>query len=424
MASAGAAQPGGLAAAWTHDVGASRSGAHGFADDEALLPPARASGLPAAARVLRVPRALPVRRLEDLAPAVSRRGTVLRSSLPSCWTRRPGARGGRASPTTGLFATPRSTCSSGPRARSGSTAASASTVVDRLRPLDFEVHSLLEVTGDGGGAPQAFSAVLQRRRTGPTSAASTAYLHARAAAAAGSARAELRRGETRSGYAGERAVPRAGRRQSPPWPAPDRLLVRARCTNRDLPLFMPLTPGQTHFDVDGGPPVPAVALPRRADPAAPVAGAGEPGRAGRAVATARPLATGEPAVAQLPVAGRRAGRRRGARRCASCCGSTPQFAEPAVARQVDGLRSVAQPAGGRPHADGRADHLRPRPGDRARLRGALPSTAAARSLLGGVLEAFFRRYVALNSFTRTVVRTVERGEIMRWPARIGQRHLI
>ena len=42
-------------------------------------------------------------------------------------------------------------------------------------------------------------------------------------------------------------------------------------------------------------------------------------------------------------------------------------------------------------------------------------------LLGALLDRFFCEYAALNSFTQTVIRTVERGEIMRWPARIGVR---
>ncbi|HEV2331441.1 MAG TPA: type VI secretion system baseplate subunit TssF [Verrucomicrobiae bacterium] len=45
-------------------------------------------------------------------------------------------------------------------------------------------------------------------------------------------------------------------------------------------------------------------------------------------------------------------------------------------------------------------------------------------LLGAVLEQFFAKYVTLNSFTETVVRTQQRGEIMRWPAQIGKRQII
>ena len=42
-------------------------------------------------------------------------------------------------------------------------------------------------------------------------------------------------------------------------------------------------------------------------------------------------------------------------------------------------------------------------------------------LVGAVLDRFFGEYVAINHFTQTVVRTPERGEIMRWPPRIGLR---
>jgi len=42
-------------------------------------------------------------------------------------------------------------------------------------------------------------------------------------------------------------------------------------------------------------------------------------------------------------------------------------------------------------------------------------------LLGAILDRFFAEYAALNHFTQTVIRTVERGEIMRWPVRIGSR---
>jgi type VI secretion system protein ImpG len=45
-------------------------------------------------------------------------------------------------------------------------------------------------------------------------------------------------------------------------------------------------------------------------------------------------------------------------------------------------------------------------------------------LLGAVLERFFSKYVSLNSFTETALHTVQRGEIARWPARIGRRPLL
>jgi type VI secretion system protein ImpG len=43
-------------------------------------------------------------------------------------------------------------------------------------------------------------------------------------------------------------------------------------------------------------------------------------------------------------------------------------------------------------------------------------------LLGAILDQFFAEYVGLNTVVETVVRSTERGEIMRWPAQLGRRH--
>jgi type VI secretion system protein ImpG len=42
-------------------------------------------------------------------------------------------------------------------------------------------------------------------------------------------------------------------------------------------------------------------------------------------------------------------------------------------------------------------------------------------LLGAILDRFLAEYSALNHFTETVICTTERGEIMRWPPRMGAR---
>ncbi|MBL8587041.1 MAG: type VI secretion system baseplate subunit TssF [Methylobacteriaceae bacterium] len=42
-------------------------------------------------------------------------------------------------------------------------------------------------------------------------------------------------------------------------------------------------------------------------------------------------------------------------------------------------------------------------------------------LLGAVLDRFYREYAAVNHFTQTVIRSSERGEVMRWPVRYGAR---
>jgi type VI secretion system protein ImpG len=45
-------------------------------------------------------------------------------------------------------------------------------------------------------------------------------------------------------------------------------------------------------------------------------------------------------------------------------------------------------------------------------------------LLGAVLEQFFAKYVSINSFTETVVKTLERGEVVRWTMRNGLRPIL
>jgi type VI secretion system protein ImpG len=45
-------------------------------------------------------------------------------------------------------------------------------------------------------------------------------------------------------------------------------------------------------------------------------------------------------------------------------------------------------------------------------------------LLGAILDRYFAEYSALNHFTETVICTTERGEIMRWPVRMGNRRAL
>jgi type VI secretion system protein ImpG len=45
-------------------------------------------------------------------------------------------------------------------------------------------------------------------------------------------------------------------------------------------------------------------------------------------------------------------------------------------------------------------------------------------LLGTVLERFFARHASANSFTETVLRSMQRGELMRWIPRCGTRPIL
>jgi type VI secretion system protein ImpG len=42
-------------------------------------------------------------------------------------------------------------------------------------------------------------------------------------------------------------------------------------------------------------------------------------------------------------------------------------------------------------------------------------------LFGVILEHYLARHVSTHSFTRSVLHSVQRGELMRWPVRQGTR---
>jgi type VI secretion system protein ImpG len=94
-----------------------------------------------------------------------------------------------------------------------------------------------------------------------------------------------------------------------------------------------------------------------------------------------------------------------------------------AARQLEGLLSVeAHPVvrripGGGPIAVGRGLELSLSI-DEGTFGG------AGGILLAAVLDRFFAKYVSINAFTETVLRSPERGEVMRWPMQIGQRPVL
>jgi type VI secretion system protein ImpG len=45
-------------------------------------------------------------------------------------------------------------------------------------------------------------------------------------------------------------------------------------------------------------------------------------------------------------------------------------------------------------------------------------------VFGSVLDRFFARYVSINSFTETVIKSVQRGEIIRWTMQPGKRQIL
>jgi type VI secretion system protein ImpG len=283
-------------------------------------------------------------------------------------------------------------------------------IADRTRPLDFEVHSVTEVTGFGANTSSAreflpFYAMSERRQR-----ENVAYYTLERQPRLQSSRQKL--AGPRSTYAGsELFLSLVDGEQGPYHVDLEQLGVNTLCTNRDLPLTMPLGVGRTDFTLESAAPVDSVRC---------VSGPSEP-RASPAWGMTSWRLVSHLALNQLSLGGGPDG-----------LGAAPLremlelYADLGVAgarREIDGLRAVKSASVVRRLPfDGPASFAR---GLEITLD--CDETAFEGSsvyLLGAVLERFFARYVSINSFTETVLRTPQRGEVMRWPAKLGRRSIV
>jgi type VI secretion system protein ImpG len=91
----------------------------------------------------------------------------------------------------------------------------------------------------------------------------------------------------------------------------------------------------------------------------------------------------------------------------------------AMQRQIEGIKSIsARPVNGRIPTSGPITF-----GRGVEISLTCDETAfegGSSFLLGLVLQEFFAKYVSINSFTSTVLRSTERGEVMRWAPKLGR----
>jgi type VI secretion system protein ImpG len=279
-------------------------------------------------------------------------------------------------------------------------------LVDRTRPMDYEVFQVASVTafGTGPGAEQAFQPLYAARDIGTLHQAQAFYQVRREARQVSQ---RQRRDGPRSSYIGSEAFIAIVDAAEAPYSADLRqLALSVWCTNRDLPLSMALGVGKTDFILDDGAPVAAVRC--IAGPSQPHPSFAEGNMAWRLLnqLSLNYLSLLDTDAQQGAVALREL--------LALYCHPTDLAAQ----RQVEGVRSIASKA---------ITRRMPSPGPIAVGRGlqitvTLDDAAFEGSgpfLLGAVLSEFFAQYVSINTFTETVIRTIGRGEIMRWPARMG-----
>jgi type VI secretion system protein ImpG len=289
-------------------------------------------------------------------------------------------------------------------------------LADRTRPLDYEPFAVTEVTGYGDGGKQQhflpFYALENHTEPAPSVQRyddSAGYYTLRRTHHVLSD--QQRRLGPRASYVGsELYLSLVDAREAPFSHDLRQLSAALLCTNRDLPLLMPVGVGDTDFSPEVSSPIrSARCLVGPTRPRAALSfGTGE--AAWRLV---NHLSLNYASLANDP-------KRGGAAAMREMLALYADMTEPHIRKQIDGLQSVVARSVTRPL---------PTSGPLTFGRGLEITLTCDESafegmgvfLLGAVLEEFFARYVSINSFTETVVRTSDRGEIMKWPIRTGRR---
>jgi type VI secretion system protein ImpG len=231
-----------------------------------------------------------------------------------------------------------------------------------------------------------------------------------------------KRSGSRSSYAGSEVYLSLVDAASAPYSTDlKQLAIETLCTNRDLPLQMPVGKGKTDFTMEIGAPVESVRVVAGPTPPRPSHAEGE--TSWRLISHLKlnylslmdEDLDGDGSISPAE--------RQGAAAMRDLLRLYGATSDPATRQQIEGLKSIETvPITRRAPSPGAISFVRG-----LEVRVTFDETLFEGSgvfLLGAVLEQFFARYVSMNSFTETVVCTVERGEIMRWTAKVGQRPVL
>ncbi len=284
-------------------------------------------------------------------------------------------------------------------------------VADRTKPQDFEIYKVMSVAGYGENStqPQTFLPFYAAKDSGPGHA--QAYFLTHRVPRVQSQRERLRGARSRR-YAGSEVFVSLVDATTTPYNGEIRQLgVEALCTNRDLPLHMPMGVGTTDFTTEKAIPYRSIRCLGAPTPPYPSHAEGE--IAWRAI--------NHLSLNYLSLTDERDGKGASALRDMLRLYVAPDDLQ--GHKQIDGIRSIdCRPAIRRISIPRAASFVRG-------IEVTVGCEEAAFAgigvfLLGAVLDRFFANYVSINSFAQTVVRTLERGEIVRWPARCGLRSLL
>lgn len=282
-------------------------------------------------------------------------------------------------------------------------------LVDRSKPMDFEIFQITQVVAYGTSAHeeqefQPFYAANDLSQLQNENAYYSIHRQPRHMSA------RQKRTGSRSSYLGsEVSIALVDANDAPYSNNLKQLALKALCTNRDLPLQMPLGLGSTDFTLEIGAPVQSIRC--LAGPTIPKPSHVQGKNAWRLISHLSlnylSLSDDDAGISSF-------------REMLSLYGDV---SDAAIAKQIEGILSIKSQAVSRRLLVN---------GELAVVRGLeitvnmddMAYEGSGVFLLGAVLQQFFERYVAINSFAQTVIATRNRGEIMRWPIRKGQRQIL
>lgn len=277
-------------------------------------------------------------------------------------------------------------------------------VPDRTRPMDFEVYTVTDVIGHGAERRQKFFPFYGGD-----------VLHS-----AGDAWYTLHREQRRLSRHQQEVGPRSATyigsetfltlvdgNEGPFRSDLRELSIETLCTNRDLPLHIPLRQGATDFHPDSGAPIESVRCLVGPTPPRPSYAHGDV--TWRLISH---LALNYVSLVDGPD-------RKGAPALRELLSLYLETGDLAQRREIDGILSVTSQPIVRNY---------PTPQANAFVRGTEVTLTCDETgfpgsspfLLASVLEQFFANQVSINSFAETVLRNGKNVEIMRWPPRIGR----
>jgi type VI secretion system protein ImpG len=283
-------------------------------------------------------------------------------------------------------------------------------VPDRTKPMDFEVFEVTSVTGHGIGSTGERTFLPLYSAFHSDDVEHNAYFTVQREPRLLSS--TQKQEGARSSYLGSEVfVSLVDRDEAPFSDELRQLAVTALCTNRDLPIQMPLGTGRTDFVLDVAAPVQSIRA---------VAGPSRPSSASREGNVAWKMID-QLSLNYLSLMDIGAGKAVTAIR--EMLALHVGGGDGAMRKQVEGLRSVrVQPTVRRLPHPGMITFGR---GLRIELEvDELAFAGGSAFLFGSVMEQFFSRYVSINSFTETLLRSTSRGEIMRWVPRCGERPIL